>query len=173
MPNLGGNMSLRRTTCLKPGSNRGFTLVELMIAVAVIGILAIVAVPSMTALINNSRTTGQTEELVGALQLARAEAIRRNARVTICPGTGTTCSGSTSWDSWTMFGRDNTSADTDVIRGTTVATGMTVTSSVDRFVYKPSGMIDGQQKLEVAKSGDKRCITVLISGVVSVAKGGC
>lgn len=169
-------MSRYRTTCSRPGNPDGFTLVELMVTLAVIGILAIIATPSMTDLINNSRVTGQAEELVASMQLARAEAIRRNARVTICAGTGTTCSGSATWDNWTVFGRDKTSATPNVdenIRDTAASTSMQVTGPAAGIVYKPSGMIDAQQTLEVTKSSYKRCVTVLISGVVSVQKGAC
>ena len=175
MPNLGGKMSYYRATCLRPGSPDGFTLVELMVIMAVIGILAIIAVPSMTALINNSRAAGQAEELVASLQLARAEAIRRNARVTICAGTAGACSGSTTWGSWTIFGRDNTLAVPvdDVIRDATASGSVQVSGPAAGIVYKPSGLIDDEQKLQVAMSGNEWCITVLISGVVSVSKGVC
>ncbi len=168
-------MSQRRITRRKLRASQGFTLVELMITVAVMVVLAAIAAPSMSAMIDNSRTAGQTEELVSTLQMARAEAIRRNARVTVCGGTGGACSGTTTWANWTIFGRDNTLAvpADDVIRDTTAGTGMVVTSSVDRIIYKPSGMIDTQQKLGVTKSGNQRCITVLISGVVTVSNGAC
>lgn len=177
MPNYGGNMSQRLITCHKSRDHSGFTLVELMVAVAVIGILAIVAVPGMTALISNSRATAQAEELVSTFQLARAEAIRRNARVTVCAGTGGACSGSATWSNWTIFGEDKTAGTTpptiDTIRDTDASSTVQVTGPTAGIVYKPSGMIDGQQTVEVVKSDQKRCITVLISGVVSVAKGAC
>lgn len=152
---------------------QGFTLVELMVTVAVLGILAMIAVPSMTSLINGGRLKEQTEEFVAAMQLARSEAIRRNARVTICPGAGTSCSGSTSWTSWVVYGRDNINAIDDTIRETAVRDSVQVNSSVDRIEFKPSGMIDSSQWLEIDMSGNKRCINVLISGVVSVKKGAC
>lgn len=168
-------MSQRHTTCRKLGNSQGFTLVELMVTVAVMVILAAIATPSMTALVNNRRAAGQTEELVASLQLARAEAIRRNARVTVCAGTGIVCSGSTTWANWTIFGRDKTAAvgTTDVIRDTTVTGAVQVTGPAAGIVYKPSGMIDTQRQLQVTKASTQRCITVLISGVVSVAKGAC
>ena len=50
---------------------------------------------------------------------------------------------------------------------------MQITGPTGGIVFKPSGMIESQQSVEVAKSTEKRCITVLISGVVSVAKGAC
>ena len=173
MPNSGGNMYFRPTTGLKPSLAHGFTLVELMVTVAVMGILAIIAMPSMAALVTNSRVSGQTEELVASLQLARAEAIRRNARVTVCAGTGGVCSGSATWNGWTIFGRDNINGIDDTIRDTTASASMQVTGPTGGIVYRPSGMIDTQQTLQVDSDGNMRCLAVLVSGVVTVTKGAC
>ncbi|GAB2492022.1 Tfp pilus assembly protein FimT/FimU [Pseudoxanthomonas sangjuensis] len=63
---------------------RGFTLVELMIAVAVLAILAAAATPSMGAIINNNRLRAATNETVATLQSARLEAIRGNRRAVAC-----------------------------------------------------------------------------------------
>lgn len=154
----------------------GFTLVELMVVVAVIAVLAVIAAPGMTALINNSRVAGQTEELVASMQLARAEAVRRNARVTICPSTnGTSCSPTTAWASWIVHGMDNTVSPPvdDVIRNNVANGSVQVSGPAAGIVFKPSGMIGSSQQLEVTKSGNTRCLTVLVSGLVSVKKDAC
>lgn len=65
-------------------SDRGFTLMELMVSIAVLGILTAVAVPSFTSMINKNRLVSQSNELLAAIQFARAEAIRTSARVTFC-----------------------------------------------------------------------------------------
>lgn len=73
---------------------RGFTLVELMVTVAVLAIVAAIAAPSFTQLVLRSRLTSTSNEVVAALQLARMEAIRKNGSVDVCPTTdGNTCSG--------------------------------------------------------------------------------
>lgn len=80
----------------------GFTLIELMVAIAVLAITLAVAVPSFGALINSNRLVGQVNELVASVQLARSEAIRRNARVAVCGSSdGSTCSSAaTTWAYW-------------------------------------------------------------------------
>ncbi|MGH8807889.1 MAG: GspH/FimT family pseudopilin [Noviherbaspirillum sp.] len=60
---------------------RGFTLVELMIGVAVVGILLALAAPSYSTWIQNSRIRNTAESILNGLQLARAEAVSRNAQV--------------------------------------------------------------------------------------------
>lgn len=61
--------------------NHGFTLVELLITVVIIAVLAALAAPSFSAIIVNTRIKGAAQALTDGLQLARAEAIRRNERV--------------------------------------------------------------------------------------------
>ncbi|MBI4743155.1 MAG: GspH/FimT family pseudopilin [Betaproteobacteria bacterium] len=60
---------------------RGFTLVELMIAVAVVGILLTQAVPSFSAWIQNAQIRNSAEAILNGLQLARAQAVQRNTSV--------------------------------------------------------------------------------------------
>ena len=60
---------------------RGFTLIELMITLTVLGILFAVGFPSMSAWLQNSQIRTAAEGGLNGLQLARAEAVRRNAGV--------------------------------------------------------------------------------------------
>lgn len=63
---------------------RGFSLVELMITLAVAAILLAAGVPGFQAVVNGNRLAGAANELMAGLQTARMEAIRRNRRVAVC-----------------------------------------------------------------------------------------
>lgn len=65
-----------------PSPNRGFTLMELMIAIAILSILIVIAVPSISETIKNNQIAAQNNELIALINLARNEAIRRNIPVT-------------------------------------------------------------------------------------------
>ena len=88
---------------LKTGS--GFTLIELVVTMAVLAILVTLATPSFTSIMNNNRLTSNANEMLTTLQSARMEAVRRNARVVICrndtPDTATACNtGAGAWLGW-------------------------------------------------------------------------
>lgn len=64
-------------------SNKGFTLLELMIGIAILAIMISIAVPNYNAQIEASRLRADTENVLTALQLARSEAVTRRAQVTV------------------------------------------------------------------------------------------
>lgn len=86
-------------------SNAGFTLIELIITVAVAAIVLTLGVPSFREIISNNRLTAGANEMVAALHLARSEAVKRNVRVTLCKSAdGATCAASGGYEQgWIVF----------------------------------------------------------------------
>jgi type IV fimbrial biogenesis protein FimT len=66
-----------------PSRASGFSLVELVITVTIAGILTAIAIPSFSSVISNNRLTTYSNDFVGALNLARSEAIKRGSQVTV------------------------------------------------------------------------------------------
>lgn len=123
----------------------GFTLIELIVAIAVMIILVSIAVPNFMAFIQGHRLTSQANDLVTVLNYARSEAIKRGVRVTVCSSNdGASCLGSTTWDTgWIAF--IDTNGDGVVggeqimqIRGALEA-GNTLRSTIQRITYQNSG----------------------------------
>ncbi|WP_428819020.1 GspH/FimT family pseudopilin [Microbulbifer sp. MCCC 1A16149] len=79
---------------------RGLTLIELLVTMAVLAIIVGIAVPSFNTMVQNQRSLALGEDLAGALNFARSESVKRGARITLCGTTnGSECNGG--WtDSW-------------------------------------------------------------------------
>lgn len=63
---------------------QGFTLLELMVTVAIMAIMAAVAFPSMRDFVSNSRLVNRSEQIANAFRFARTEAVRMNTPVLLC-----------------------------------------------------------------------------------------
>lgn len=93
--------TIRQGSCNRA---RGFTLVELMVVLAVGAILLALAAPSFSEMLLNNRKTVIVNELIGDLNLARGEAIKRRQPVQVCPRSGAACGSASNWDEgWIVF----------------------------------------------------------------------
>jgi type IV fimbrial biogenesis protein FimT len=104
----------------------GFTLVEIMISVAVVAVILTIGIPSFRFVTNSNRIAAEINGLLGDMQFARSEAIKEGQLVTVCVSTDqATCANKTTWQSgWIVF-----SAGTN-----TVLRVQTPFSSTDTFV---------------------------------------
>ncbi|MDS4058866.1 MAG: GspH/FimT family pseudopilin [Candidatus Contendobacter sp.] len=109
---------------------RGFTLAELIVTVAIAAILLAVGVPSFQETMRKNRTAAHMNEMITALNLARGEAAKRGQRVSLCPSTdGTSCTGGTDWNNgWIVF-TDTSADDNTVTVGTVLRVGEALTGA--------------------------------------------
>ena len=133
---------------VQPRNNKkaGFTLIELMVVLAVAIIIASVGIPSMYRLIADNRLATYTNELVADINLARSEAIKRSQRVIFCK---VACNEDADWNAgWVVFediDNDNVVDPNEVIRlheslSNTVDIDLNIAGN--RLVYNARGLLD-------------------------------
>ena len=90
--------------------NKGFTLLELIIIIAILGITMAIAAPGLSTMISNNRISSNASDFAAALQLAKAEAVARLNPVIVCKKNtdSTGCIGGGDWSQgWIVFSDDN------------------------------------------------------------------
>lgn len=126
---------------------RGFTLIELMVTLAIAAVLMMVAAPGLTAFKRNAELTSATNTLLSSINAARGEAMKRSKRTLVVPQDGT------SWSNgWVVFVDQNRNNAYDASSDITVqvqpalqsyftVTGNTGTaaSSPPYIMFDPSG----------------------------------
>lgn len=157
----------------------GFTLIEMMMTIAIAVILLLIAVPSFQQLLITNRITTQTNNLVSDLAVARSEAIKRGARVAVCrTNSGTNCVTGAAWGDGRLVFIDGSTAgtvdgtDTVLRYSEPLSNALTLvpqgTFSSAYIQYTATGTATPTGTLRLCKSGYKgRDITISTTGRVT------
>ncbi|MDV3239612.1 MAG: GspH/FimT family pseudopilin [Gammaproteobacteria bacterium] len=159
-------------------THSGFTLVELMITLAIAAILLTVGIPSFQNVLQNNRLATQANSLVGALNLARSEAIKRGADISITAASGGFQNG------WCVHLGDGCGSATDNLRQFDAMSQMSVNSGgVTTLVFNgrgykttPNAAVAIRLQPQDCSTGDAgraRIINISNTGRASVSTGAC
>ena len=123
---------------------RGFTLMELMVAITVFGILTALAVPSFTTMTNRNKLAAESNELLSAFQYARMEAIRTSASVTVCGTASSDADADEDCESgeqpfWVVIGT-TTSGGQEQLRSYEVREPLKVSTDLESVVFRADGL---------------------------------
>ena len=155
----------------------GFTIIELMITIAVLGVLLALAVPNMRDLVIRNRLTTRTNALVAAMQLARSEAIKRGVPITVLSISGNTNWAVQGWAVGLNLNNDSDFADAGEVefrREDAVTGNSTLTGSVAAIQFFPNGGTNNFSALTLCTTDiaiqNQRRISVSISGHMQTVK---
>ncbi|OWP49577.1 GspH/FimT family pseudopilin [Pseudomonas nitroreducens] len=149
----------------------GFTLLELMVTLAVAAILIGIAVPSLSDATLAGKLSASANDLVAGVAMGRSEAIKRNSVTSLCVSSNGSSCGSGGWDQgWIVI-----SGSTVIQKHPAAPTGFKVTSSVTRIDFQPSGVGNTQASLTVCRSApsagaQERVVNVSATGRAYVSK---
>ena len=151
-----------------PHASRGFTLVELVVVVSLMGIGAVMAMPSLAEAMRGQRLRAATTDLTSALLMARSEAIKRGSQVRVTPRAGN------DWATgWTVVA---VTAGDQIDRKDMLGTDVTVTRAPVSIVYERSGRVatPGVLRVQLAAGAQTpRCVTIDPGGLPRQTMGTC
>jgi type IV fimbrial biogenesis protein FimT len=164
---------------------RGFTLIELLVTVAIVMTVLTLGVPTFENMVRDNRLTTLANDLLGMLNLARSEAIKRGAVVSVCKSVdGMRCGGSGWSDGWIVFVNQDEDSPPVVDPGEeilryheTVPAGYSLGANnnfLNHVSYRPNGRSNNMGRFVFCKDNKlenhSRAIFVSITGRARVAQ---
>lgn len=118
----------------------GLTLIEIMVAVAILTVLVTIALPQVGDMVTSNTTTAHYNKIVGSLNVARSEAVKRNETIRLCAGDTAACN-VTNWeDGWVILAADDTILKVfDPLDDYTLR--LSESASTDMLTYRPNGTL--------------------------------
>jgi len=170
----------QQKNCIMPAGSfylKGFTVIELAVAMAIFGILITIAIPAMDNMLLSGRLRSYANDLLASAYLARSEAIKTNSVVRLCASaSGTACDGS--WEQgWVVLRND----DALVESHGPLLEGYQVNSVESTLSFRPTGIGATQTTLTICRvspsaGNQERVVTISATGRPSITKttnGGC
>ncbi|WP_439859697.1 GspH/FimT family pseudopilin [Pseudomonas sp. MBLB4136] len=154
---------------------RGFTLIELMVTVAVLAIVISIAAPSFSAMLRDNRIATIGSELQTALQLARSEAIKRRLDVVVCRrnAAGTACENGTDWGAGWLIRQ----VGGDVLKVWDSVQDSSITGPNAGITFRGTGLAAAASNFSVTQSSctgqQKRTLSVSVTGNTTLSKVNC
>ncbi len=142
---------------------KGFSLIEVMVVIAVVSILAMVSVPNFLRYVPNWRVKNAAMDLYGNLRLARITAIKERSNCTVTFSEGP--------DQYTVSCNNRTVSLEDYKSGVRFDN-----LGVEQMVFHPNGIVDStpddEQEIDLTNSGQTRHykVRVLVSGVIEIER---
>lgn len=118
----------------RPAKRRGFTLIELIITIAVLGVVMTLAAPNLAIWITNTRVRTAASDLYASMIYARSEATKRNVSVDIVSNAG-------GWNTgWSIEAGGTVLRQQEALAPDV---GVTEASGLDIITYRRDGRLDG------------------------------
>src|SRR3972149_9890446 len=156
----------------------GFNILEMMVAIAIAGVISVLAVPAFGDLLKNNRLATQANDMINSLHYARSEAVNRGRNIRIEPLTaGATWT--TGWRVCIDANTDNDCADVSdiILRNYDRIEGASLVSSQNSITYRPAGDIDAATTLTLTANKCTRehirTISLLVSGHPNLTRNAC
>lgn len=152
----------------------GFTLVELLVTIAVLVVLIGIGVPSFRSVVQDNRLATTANSLVRSMNVARSEALERGHDVTVEPQSGGDWE--SGWEVWSDTDNDGSQDADEIIQTIGAPDGaVSISGGPDEVVYEPSGLTTTNGCFDITDSGSSaaRNVDVSPTGRASAGTGSC